>query len=232
MKIVVIDTEPANAPQAAHAFLPKLIDGLNARGDEVIRVIKYQKAPPEEAGTWELKSRPASERKLLLHNVAFEEEELRGMSATDAARQLNEVGADIYLIWTAEEKAWEVLPLIDPKTATLAIAQTDAETFYAPIRHYRSFLTRLVGTTPETCVGLVLSCVVDKERVEWISYDEADDGENLQKSIETHRACFEKAVADALAAPREPIADFPPLKTGSAPSSQSWFDKLKAKIFK
>ena len=29
-----------------------------------------------------------------------------------------------------------------------------------------------VGATPETCVGFVINCVIDKERVEWISYED------------------------------------------------------------
>lgn len=232
MKIVVIDTEYGNAPHDARAFLPKLLDGLTALGDEIIWVRQYTKPSPEEKpeGEWELTSRPANP---LLHNYPIEADDLRATPVADAARRLNEFGADVYLIWTAEEKGWEALPLLDPKTATIAIAHADAEQFYAPTRHYRSFLTRVVGTTPETCVGLVLSCVIDKERVEWIAYDETEiaAGENLQKTIETHRACFEKAIADAVAAPRETIADFPPLKTG-APESQSWLGKLLARFSK
>ncbi len=163
----------------------------------------------------------------------FTKDQSNGEIALVTARRLNELGADVYLIWTAEEKGWQVLPLLDPQTATLAVAHADSERFYAPIRHYRSFLTRVVGTTPETCVGLVLSCVLDKERVEWIASDEAETAgeENLQKTIETYRTCFEKASADALAAPREPVADFPPLKTGS-PESRSWFGKLLARFSK
>jgi len=231
MKIVVIDTDYEKAPHAARAFLPKLLDALTAQeGDEVIYVMKELNAPPEEKaeGEWRLEARPANPR---LHKYPIEAEDLRGLTVADAARRLNEFGADVYLIWTSEEKGWSALPLIDPKTATIAVAHADSEEFYAPVRHYRSFLTRVVGTTPETCVGLVLSCVIDKERVEWIAYDEAETaaGENLHKTIENHRHCFEKALADALAAPRSPRADFTPLKTAAAPSP-SWFDKLKAKF--
>ena len=225
MKIVVIDTDSDNAPPAARVFLPKLLKDLAWKGDDIILI---SKAPPAEESVWQLTARPGR-----LHERRFEAEALRNIDVADAASRLNELDADVYFVWTAEEKGWAVVPLIDPKTATLAVGHADSEQFYAPIRHYRSFLTRVVGVTPETCVGLVLSCVIDKERVEWISYDEAETAapENLQKAIETYRTCFEKASADALAAPRERSADFPPMNT-SRPPSESWFGKLMAKFIK
>ena len=194
MKIVVIDTDTDNTPDDARLFLPKLIEGLSEKGNEV---------------------------RLLT-------------DAPVSAAQINELNPDIYLIWTAEETGWSGLPRLEPSIATLAVGHADSEQFYAPIRHYRSFLTRVVGTTPEVCVGLVLSCVIDKERVEWISADElegASASENIRKAIETYVACFEKAIEDARRAPREPAAEFPPMQTGR-PEQDSWFSRFKAKILK
>jgi len=159
------------------------------------------------------------------------EDSVEANGARALANRVNELKPDVYLIWTAGEADWAALPLVNPQTATLAVVHADAEIFYAPVRHYRSFLTRVVGATPETCVGLVINCVIDKERVEWISHDDAeDDAENMRKIIETYVNCFEKAVADALAAPRESTADFPPLKPSRPASHRSWLERLKAKI--
>jgi hypothetical protein len=230
MKIAIIDTGLNAAPPApARAFLPKLLTGLTGHGDEVHLI---EKEPPAENVVWRLE----------VKNERLHRSELSAaVSAEDAApvliKRLNELQPDIYLIWTSEDVGWAVLPFLHPGIATLAVGHADTETYYAPTRHYRSFLTRVIGVTPEVCVGFVLSCVIDKERVEWISYDElagstaeTADAE-VQKVIETYWLCFEKAIADARAAPRETPADFPPLKT-SRPENESWFSKLKAKIIK
>jgi hypothetical protein len=203
MKIAVIDTGLNGAPHdAARDILPELTAGFTGNGDEVHLITEA--APVEDA-------------------------------APVLAKRLNELSPDIYLIWASEDVGWLVLPLLNPSIATLAVGHADSEIYYAPARHYRSFLTRVIGTTPEVCVGFVLSCVIEKERVEWISDaapEDADAGsaaENMQKIIETYLSCFEKAIADTHAAPREKMTDFPPMKA-SRPESQSWFSKLKAKI--
>ena len=152
-------------------------------------------------------------------------------AAAELVIRLNALKPDVYLIWASEDVGWAVLPFLNPAIAALAVGHADSETYYVPVRHYRSFLTRVVGTTPEVCVGLVLSCVIDKERVEWISYDETGDDESVQKAVETYLGCFEKAIADAHAAPRQAIVDFPPLNTRPTEST-SWLGKVKAKILK
>lgn len=204
MKIAVIDTNSDQTVNAeARGFLPKLLKGLTGLGNEVH--LLTEDAPTE--------------------NIS--------------APGLNERNPDICLIWTADDAGWAVLPRLNPTIAALAVGHADAEIFYVPTRHYRQFLTRVIGTTPEVCVGFVLSCVIDKERVEWISYGELEGSgaetaeEEMQKVVETYQRCFEKAIADARAVPRETIADFPPLRSRSRPAeSASWFSKLKAKIIK
>jgi hypothetical protein len=231
MKIAVNDTNSDNAPSngAAEVFLPKLLKGLTGKGIEVHLIRKS--APTEEVLARIEQAAP------LLHISRLKLDGAVENTAPDAANWLAELNPDVYLIWNADDLGWAVLPRLNPSIATLAVGHADAETYYAPARHYRSFLTRVVGTTPEVCVGFVLSCVIDKERVEWISYGELEGSaaesadEDLEKVIETYRACFEKAIADAAAAPREARADFPPLST-EPPESTSWFGKLKAKIIK
>lgn len=219
MKIAVIDTGLDDAlTSEARAFLPKLLKGLAEKGDEahlittdaeIFRAAEDANATPH-VDLWQADA-PAEE------------------NARDLARFLNELKPDVYLIWASADTGWLVLPLLNPQIAAVAVGHADAEIFYAPVRHYRPFLTRLVGATPESSVGFVINCVIEKERVEWISYDDAGDGENLTKTIETYRACFEKAVSDARNEPREIFGDFPPMKT-ARPSSRSWLSRLTAKI--
>jgi hypothetical protein len=210
--------------------LPKLLKGLTANGSEV-RLFTKDALAEETAVDQIAQSNPRLQRSLWRIDAAVEG------SLPDSARWINEFEADVYLIWNGDAVAWAVLPLLDPATATLAVGHADSEDYYAPARHYRSFLTRVVGTTPEVCVGFVINCVIDKERVEWISDGDLEGGsaetaeEELQTVVETYETCFEKALADAIAAPREISADFPPLKT-ARPVSASWFNRLKAKIMK
>lgn len=224
MKIAVINTGADDAQIGeVQVFLPTLLEGLTGKGNEVHLMINI--APDENVFGQIEESNP------LLHISLLRLDGLVEKNAPAAANWLNELNPDIYLIWNSEEVGWAVLPLLNPNIAAVAVGHADSEIFYAPPRHYRQFLTRVIGTTPEVCVGLVINCVIDKERVEWISQDAAETGgeENTQPIIETYENCFEKAIADAHAAPREIIKDFPPMKT-KRPASQSWFDKLKAKI--
>lgn len=228
MKIAIISTgKDELLSMEARAFLPKLIKGLTENGVEIYLFTKD--AAADDAFDEIAQSNP------LLHRSLWRVDGAIDAAARDSAQWLNEFEADVYLIWNGDDAAWAVLPLLNPLTATVAVGHADSEAFYAPTRHYRSFLTRVVGTTPEVCVGFVINCVLDKERVEWISYGELEGSnadspeEELQRTVETYETCFEKALADALAAPREISADFPPMKPVHQ-SSPSWFERLKAKI--
>jgi hypothetical protein len=220
MKIAVIDTGFDDAPAGeARAFLSKLLSGLTVRDNEVHL---FRTDAPTGLSPTGQKAEFFCE-----HSIR---EALAGEEAAPVlAKKLNEMNPDAYFIWASEDLGWTVLPLLDPEIATLAIGHADSETFYVPARHYRSFLTRVIGTTPETCVGFVLSCVIEKEKVEWIDYNEQKNGKDFGEIVENFENCFEKAIADAHAAPREAVPDFPPLKP-SRPKSISWFGKLKAKI--
>ena len=233
MKIAVIQTGFNNElTNEARAFLPKLLKGLAEKGDEIHLI--ERSVPDEEA----VGQATVNVKNPLLHRYAIAADASVEETAAEMGRRLGEINPDVYFIWDADETGWTMLPVLPPSVATLAVGHADSESFYAPLRHYRPFVTRVVGTTPEVCVGVVLSCVIDKERVEWISY-EAPEGENnteaadknVQKVIETYRLCFEKSVSDAHAAPREALEEFTPMKT-NRPASESWFSKLKAKLMK
>jgi hypothetical protein len=70
-----------------------------------------------------------------------------------------------------------VLPLLDPRIATLTIGHNDQETFYSPVRHYKKFLTRAIGVSDEICRKYVDECGMPAERVEWIPYGVATSDE-------------------------------------------------------
>jgi hypothetical protein len=94
-----------------------------------------------------------------------------------AARWFNELGADVHLISTSWDLGWTVLPLLDPRIATLTIGHNDQETFYSPVRHYKKFLTRAIGVSDEICRKYVEECGMPAERVEWIPYGVATSDE-------------------------------------------------------
>jgi hypothetical protein len=220
MKIAVIDTISDGAQGgAARAFLPLLLEGLGAKGHDVHLIT-------EGAGNGEdgIEASPVTRHANLWNENGLVEE-----TAPVLAGFLNELNPDVYLIWASEDIGWVALPLLDPQIATLGVGHADSEAFYSPARHYRAFLNRAVGVSPEISVGFVLSSVIEKEKVEWISYDEVPAGGDVQKIIETFEDCFEKAIADALSAPREIYADYPLMETARS-RLPMWLRRLKAKV--
>ncbi len=225
MKIAVINSGVSGAlPGNASDFLPKLLEGLTGKGNELHLFTNDENALPEIERSGVIRETDLPEAVAALEEIA-----------PVLAARVNDLKPDVYLIWASEALGWAALPNLNPQIATIAVGHADSETFYAPARHYRPFLTRVIGTTPEVCVGFVINCVIDKERVEWISYGELEGSSaetpdaEIQKVIETYESCFEKAIEDAHAAPREKLTDFPPLKPNRS-VTQSWFGKLKAKL--
>ena len=180
MKIAVIDTI---IDGEADGFLPKLLKGLSAKGNEVHLITKD--APNERV------CREIEGSKTILHSNLWQADGFVEETAPVLAKWLNELAPDIYLISNSADIGWVVLPFLKSNIATLTIGHTDSETFYLPARHYRPFLTRAIGVSAEVCVSYVLSCVIDKERVEWIPYGvqtsdaepASNDSENVLKLI-------------------------------------------------
>jgi len=199
MKIAVIDTTiGGELIGGAQTFLPKLLKGLIGKGNEIHLITKG--APNEKV------SRQIEESKAILHTNLWDAEGFVEETAPVLAKWLNELNPDIYLISVSADIGWVVLPLLNPNIATLTIGHTDSETFYLPARHYRSFLTRAVGVSPEVCISYVLSCVIEKEKVEWIPYgvqthdeEPTDNDENTLKLIYVGRLEEEqKRVSDLI----------------------------------
>ncbi len=231
MKIAVIDTtiDGENIGEA-HLFLPELLKGLTAKDNEVHLITK--RAPNEKVfGQIE-------ESKAILHTNLWNAAGFVEETAPVFANWLNELKPDIYLISVSDDIGWVVLPLLNPQIATLTIGHEDSEYFYLPARHYRSFLTRVIGTSPEVCVGYVLSSVIEKEKIEWISDDEeSNDGEPLDsearfwKMIEHYEKCFQKAIEDNENSPRQTYTDYPLMETVRS-RLPMWLRRLKAKVIK
>jgi len=226
MRIAVIDTTiGSETTNESHVFLPGFIRGLTAAGHEV-RLIG---APAAAEETF----RPFEDSGAILETDLWQADGFVEETAPVFAQRLNALAPDVYLISASDDIGWVVLPMLKPAIATLAIGYTDSEAFYLPVRHYRAFLTRVVGVTPEVCVGYVLSCVLDKEKVEWISHDEPEPpgggDENLRKIVESYENCFEKAVAEAKNFPRETYSDYPLMETCRS-RFPLWLRKLKAKL--
>lgn len=171
MKIAVIDTTiDGELIGGAQTFLPKLLKGLISKGHEVHLIAKS--APNEKV------SRQIEDSGAILQIDLWDANGFVEDTAPVLASWLNDLNPDVYLISASGDIGWVVLPLLRPNIATLTIGHTDSETFYLPARHYRQFLTRAVGVSPEVCISYVLSCVIEKEKVEWIPYGvEADDAE-------------------------------------------------------
>ncbi|HVE57173.1 MAG TPA: hypothetical protein VNB22_10115 [Pyrinomonadaceae bacterium] len=231
MKIAVIDTTIDGATLGeAHLFLPEFLKGLNAKGNEVHLITKG--APNEKI----LRQIEAS--RAILHTDLWRADGFVEETAPVLAAWLNELNPDIYLISVSDDIAWVALPLLNPSIATLTIGHEDSEYFYLPARHYRSFLTRVIGTSPEVCVGYVLSSVIEKEKIEWISDEEesnegepANDETRFWKMIDHYEKCFQKAIEDAANSPRATYADYPLLETVRS-RLPMWLRRLKAKVLK
>ena len=201
MKIAVIDAFiNGELSGAAQIRLPEILAAFAAKGNDVYLITNA--APDEKTRRqWE-------ESGVILQTNLWNAEDSAEKNAPVLASRLNDLKPDVYLMATSDETAWAALPRLDSSIAVLVIGYEDSEDFYLPVRHYRPFLTRVVGLSAEVCVGYVLSCVIEKEKVEWIS----NDDEDIAQLIDAYEKCFEKAIADAKNAPRETSADYPLLE--------------------
>lgn len=228
MKIAVINmTIKGENVSQTQVFLPGILKGLADRGSEVHLIT--------DSGFGDGFRRQFEGSAVIVHPDLWNEKDFIEETAPVLTAWLNAEKPDIYLIAASNDVGWSVLPQLEPQIAALTIGDTDAEFFYIPVRHYRMFLTRLIGTTPEVCVGYVLNCVIEKEKVEWISYDAQESGDgltdeqNMHKIVEHFEECFTKARSEAKMTPRLNYPDYPLLPAARS-FSPLWLRKLKAKI--
>lgn len=163
MKIVVVDTTlDGSLIGGAQTFLPHLAAGLVERGATVHVVTSGE--PNAKVGT-RLRQSGAK-----LHTRLWPTPALVEDAAPIFARWVNQLNPDIYLISVSPDIGWVALPYLQPNIATLAIAHSDDDTFYRPIKHYRDFLTRAIGVSHIICERFTRQYGLAAEQVTWIPY--------------------------------------------------------------
>lgn len=126
------------------------------------------------------------------------------------ARRINRLSPDIYLISVSPGTAWVGLPLLHQQIRTIAIAHTNSETFYAPIRHYRELLTGVVGVSHEICRRLVDTCNIPRRFVHYQPYGVTTaTNEVLQKKMGEmeDESCLRLIYVGRLEQPQKRIMD-------------------------
>jgi len=163
MKIAVIDTTiGTDLIGGAHTFLAEMIKRLVDNGHDVHFVTRGE--PTEKV------RRQVEDSNAKLYLRVWNENDLIDDSGPVLAKWVNDLAPDIFLISASGDMGWVVLPLLDPKIATLTIGHSDSETFYMPARHYARFLTGAVGVSDEICETYVRSCGIAHDRAVWIPY--------------------------------------------------------------
>ena len=163
MKIVIVDTT-LHGPLigGAQTFLPLLIKGLKEKGHDIHLVTKGN---PDKRIEKEIVESGA-----ILHTGIWEKHALVEDATPVFTKWINNLHPDIYLISVSADIAWTVLPYLNSEIATLSIGHTDAETFYAPVRHYHSFLTKAVAVSEQVSEQYVSVCGLLPQNIDWIPY--------------------------------------------------------------
>lgn len=144
MRIVCVDTTN-DAPEVGggHLFLPDFTSELATRGHDVHLVTKGRPHPIIEERL--------DSTLVMVHEHPWGKAGLVEDITPIFANWLKQLSPDVYLISGSFDIGWTVLPMLDPNIATLTIGHNDQETFYAPVRHYGKFLTRVIGVSTEIC---------------------------------------------------------------------------------
>jgi len=163
MKISIVDTTlSGDLIGGAQVFLPRLLSGLVQRGHHVKLLTRGSINERVRAA---IVGSGASIDTDVLGRPGLIEDVWRS-----SAGNVNAASPDVYAVSVAADLGWAVLPMLDPTIATITIGHNDEETFYAPVRHYRQFLTRAIGVSEEICDAYVKDCGIRRERVDWIPY--------------------------------------------------------------
>lgn len=171
MKIAVIDTTVhGQLIGGGHLIVTKLLHGLVGRGHDVHLVTADT---PNEIIRRRIEETGATQHQRLWRRSSPVDD-----STPVFAEWMNRLRPDVHLISASADLGWTVLPHLDPRIATVTLGHNDIETFYAPARYYRDFLTRAVGVSDEICRRYIDDCGLPQESVEWIPYGvEASEAE-------------------------------------------------------
>lgn len=163
MKIVIVDTT-LHGPLigGAQTFLPGLIKDLKNKGHEIHLV---SKGNPDKKIRQQLIDAGA-----ILHTGLFKKSKLVDEAAPFFAKWVNKMRPDIYLISVSGDIGWLALPYLNPSIATITIGHTDSQTFYAPARHYHSFLTKAIAVSDQVCEEYISDCGLLPQQVKCIPY--------------------------------------------------------------
>lgn len=163
MRIVFVDTT-LQGPLigGAQTFLPLLIKGLTVNGHEVHLIAS---ATPDKRVATAIETCGA-----ILHTKLWKKNLLVEDAAIVLSNWINAIQPDVYVVSVSPDIGWVVLPYLDPAIATLTIGHTDSETFYAPVRHYKSFLTKAIAVSDQVSEQYISSCGLLPEQVQWIPY--------------------------------------------------------------
>lgn len=163
MHIVVVDSTITTPPTGgAHTFVVELTCALVRRGERVSLV-----------------TQPGPERSLVnamrdagveIHEEIWRAVDLPEERARRLASWVNGQGADAYIVSVSPDAGWLALPLLDARTATVAVVHSDGPAFYEPLRHYQSFIDCAVGVSRETVRKIVSYCGVEAGRARQIPY--------------------------------------------------------------
>jgi len=163
VKIVFVDTTlQGPVIGGAQTFLPLLINGLNEQGHEVHLVTNGN---PDIRIAKQIAACGAVLHSSLWKKNAFVEE-----AAITFAAWVNNLQPAIYVISVSPDIGWLALPHLHESIATFTIGHTDSATFYAPVRHYHSFLTKAIAVSDQVSEEYIAGCKLSPEQVAWIPY--------------------------------------------------------------
>ena len=163
MKILLVDTTmDGGISGGAHTSLFQLMRGLTRDGHDIHLLSKGDPVAVTSAGI--------DISGTVIHSDVWTGSVLVDDATPEVTRWVNNLNPDVFVVSVSPDIGWTVVPHLDPRIATLTIGHNDQETFYAPVRHYRDFLTRAIGVSDEICRRYVDECGMPEDRVEWIPY--------------------------------------------------------------
>jgi len=162
-RVVFIDTSPRTMYGGAQVFLGRVLPGLEEAGWDVTFVGEGR---PEAPFVTDLRRLGISVETDVWPYPSLVED-----AAQSLARWVNGVNREsVVVISVSSGIGWAALPLLEPSNATMCIIHSDAETFYAPLRHYGRFMTTSVGVSNEIARKIVEEQGMRPESVRTIQY--------------------------------------------------------------